>query len=342
MQYEYHDEGCEGTASAPQVVVTGAAGFIGSHLVDQLLADGCQVLGIDNFDPWYNPAQKRSNLATALRHPAFRLAAADLLVSDLAASFAGADVVFHLAARPGVQDSWGAGFADSCQLNVLLTQRVFEAALAAGVGRVVYASSSSVYGDGAAAGSRTVDPISPYGVSKAAGEQLARVYERQGLDVVSLRYFTVFGPRQRPDMAMHRLMAATGQNPRPFRRRGAGEQRREFTYVGDVAAAAAAVGLCSHGGLRGSVFDVGGGCNVSLNEVIDVVGAAAGAPPLVIEDPPAPGDPQLTAADITPLRELVGWQPVTTLTEGLYNQWRWYRGTVAGRRSGQSAAASAA
>ncbi|MGH1493015.1 MAG: NAD-dependent epimerase/dehydratase family protein [Acidimicrobiales bacterium] len=318
-------------STGKRVVVTGAAGFIGSHLVDHLLAADCEVIGIDNFDPWYDRAQKQSNLSAAARNPGFSLLARDMNGMDLKAAFNEADVVFHLAARPGVQDSWGSGFADSCQLNVALTQQVFEAALAADVGRVVYASSSSVYGDGARSGSRAVEPISPYGVSKAAGEQLAAVYRRRGLGVINLRFFTVFGPRQRPDMAMFRLIEATGRSQKPFSRRGTGEQRREFTFVGDVVAAAAAVGLSPHQGesfdthskLACATFDVGGGCTASLNEVIETIEKIAGVSPAVVDAPSPPGDPQLTVADIAPLCDLVGWKPSTTLADGLRRQWMW-------------------
>lgn len=311
-----------------RVVVTGAAGFIGSHLVESLLGSGCEVVGVDNFDPWYDPRLKSANLADATQHRRFSLFVDDLGQSDLAALFDGADVVFHLAARPGVQDSWGSGFADTDRLNVGLTQRVFEAASVGGVGRVVYASSSSVYGDGAGRESRSVEPISPYGVSKAAGEQLAHVYGRTGLDVVSLRYFTVYGPRQRPDMAMHRLIAAVGPSPRPFERRGSGRQRREFTYVADVAAATAAVGFSDNPDLPGSTLDIGGGCGASLNEVIDAVRRIAGQAPVVVDHPPAPGDPGLTVADIEPVCRLIGWRPSTDLMTGLRNQWRWQTGGV--------------
>lgn len=315
--------------SPRRAVVTGAAGFIGSHLVDALLAAGNEVIGIDNFDPWYDCVQKRSNLVGALGNNRFSLLAEDMTDMALAEVFRDADVVFHLAARPGVQDSWGSGFAKGCELNIALTQKVFEASLEAEVGRVVYASSSSVYGDGATSGARTVDPISPYGVSKAAGEQLARVYGHRGLDVVSLRYFTVFGPRQRPDMAMSRLMAATGQSVLPFSRRGSGEQRREFTFVGDVAAAAALVGWSENPELTGRSFDVGGGCAASLNEVIEATAEITGSAPLVVDVPAPPGDPALTVADIKPLRELLGWQPSTDLVDGLRQQWLWYRGMTA-------------
>lgn len=304
-------------------VVTGAAGFIGSHLVDLLLQRGRTVVGLDSLDPAYSPAQKRANLAAAERHPSFRLVVDDLRRADLAALFAGATTVFHLAARAGVQDSWRQGVTDTWEVNVAGTQAVLEAALAAGVGRVVLASSSSVYGETAAPGGpRTVNPISPYGASKAACEHLAGVYAGRGLEVVTLRYFTVFGPRQRPDMAMHRMFEATRPEGPTFCRRGSGEQTREFTFVRDVAEATAAATVPA---AAGRTFDVGGGARPSLNDVIAAVGVVAGAAVQVRTVPRPAGDPQATAADTGPARKLLGWRPVTPLRRGLAEQAAWHR-----------------
>ena len=307
----------------PVDVVTGAAGFIGSHLVDLLVGRGRAVVGLDSLDPAYSPDQKRANLAAASRYPRFRLEVGDLRHTDLVPLFAGAGTVYHLAARAGVQDSWGGGFASAWEVNVAGTQAVLEAALAAGVRRVVVASSSSVYGETAAPGGRrTLSPISPYGASKAACEHLAGVYARRGLDVVTLRYFTVYGPRQRPDMAMHRIIEAAGSTGPAFVRRGSGSQTREFTFVRDVAAATAAAGILS--GAAGRTFDIGGGTRMSLNGVIAAVEDLAGtAVPVSTVARPA-GDPQATAADCAAAARVLGWRPVTSLRRGLAEQWAWH------------------
>ena len=308
----------------PTDVVTGAAGFIGSHLVDLLVDRGRTVVGLDCLDPAYSPDQKRANLAAASSRPWFRLEVGDLRRTDLAALFAGAETVYHLAARAGVQDSWGGGFADAWEVNVAGTQAVLEAALAAGVHRVVVASSSSVYGETAEPGGRrTLSPISPYGASKAACEHLAGVYARRGLDIVTLRYFTVYGPRQRPDMAIHRLFESVRPDGPAFIRRGSGSQTREFTFVRDVVAATAAAGALS--GAAGRTFDVGGGTPASLNNVIAAVGDLAGTPVPVRTTTRPAGDPQATSAECAAARRVLGWRPVTSLHRGLAEQWAWHR-----------------
>ncbi|MEM9562726.1 MAG: NAD-dependent epimerase/dehydratase family protein [Actinomycetota bacterium] len=325
----------DGSGRPGSVVVTGAAGFIGSHLVERLLDAGHQVLGIDDFDGWYDPAVKQANLAAAMDRSGFTLVDGDLggggdagLDADrLADLLTGADVVFHLAGRPGVQDSWGAGFADYVERTVHVTQRVYEAARAADVGRVVYASSSSVYGTSSAVGGdRTTTPVSPYGVSKLAGEHLAGVYRVRGLSITSLRYFTVYGPRQRPDMAMHRLFRATMADGPTFVLRGDGRQRREFTHVGDVAAATEAAGWRPEA--DGATIDIGGGSSVALREVIDLVERIAGAPVRLRSLPVAAGDPAATVAEHEAARSVLGWEPVTDLEAGLTSQWAWHAGAA--------------
>ncbi len=309
---------------ATRCVVTGAAGFIGSHVVDHLLAAGHDVVGIDSFDPWYSPMIKWGHLADALRSTSFELVGADLVDADLTAIFQPGDVVFHLAARAGVQDSWGEGFETTMRSNVLGTQRVFEAALARGCARVVAASSSSIYGETAApAGARIVAPVSPYGVSKAACEQLADVYGERGLDVVCMRYFTVFGARQRPDMAFHRLFrsASPGLDD-VFPLRGTGEQRREFTHVSDIAEATVLAGFVP--GVGGRRYDLGGGTSASLNEAMAAIEGIVDAPIRLARVGVAAGDPDTTVADLTAARLDLGWKPKLPLLDGLVDQWQWH------------------
>lgn len=305
-------------------VVTGAAGFIGSHLVDRLVDRGRGVIGLDCFDPAYSPEQKRANLATVSACPWFRLEVGDLRDRDLAELFAGVETVYHLAARAGVQDSWGRAFADTWDINVAGTHAVLEAALTAEVRRVVIASSSSVYGETADGdGPRTLSPVSPYGASKAACEHLAGVYARRGLDVVTLRYFTVYGPRQRPDMAMHRMFESLRPGGPAFVRRGSGSQTREFTFVLDAVAATAAAGALP--AASGRVFDIAGGTPASLNDVIAAVAATTATPvPTITAARPA-GDPQATSAECATAHRLLGWRPVTSLHRGLAQQWAWHR-----------------
>ena len=310
---------------SPVVSVTGAAGFIGSHLVERLLQLGCSVIGIDDFDPWYDPTQKRRNLLDVVRNPDFELVDGALSRATAREVFSQSSIVFHLAGRPGVQDSWGEGFVESSRRNVELTQRVFETSLECEVSRVVYASSSSIYGSGATSLEVSPEPrpISPYGVSKLAGEQLAHVYRNQGLEVTNLRYFTVYGPRQRPDMAMHRMFESTKPDGPVFVRRGDGQQRREFTYVSDVVSATVAAGFVV--AAADETFDVGGGSSVSLQEVMAIVENLSGAA-MRTENVAAPaGDPATTVARTNKTRQILGWSPEVDLFEGLRWQCEWHR-----------------
>lgn len=305
-------------------LVTGAAGFIGSTLVERLLDEGHEVVGIDSFTDYYDPALKHSNIAAALEHPRFRLVTDDLMDHDLPALFAGVDVVWHIAGQPGVRLSWSDGFDLYAVRNVNATQRVLEAAKAAGVGRVVYASSSSVYGNAERYPTLETDrpePYSPYGVTKLAGEHLCVLYSANwGLPTVSLRYFTVYGPRQRPDMATHRLInAAIRQEPFPMF--GDGSQERSFTYVDDVVNATYLAGI-TEGLEPGLVVNAAGAETFSLAELIDLVGEAVGAPVPLDRRPPQPGDAQRTGGDTSRIEALLGWKATVSLRDGIAAQVR--------------------
>jgi UDP-glucuronate 4-epimerase len=302
-------------------VVTGAAGFIGSHLADALVQAGHDVTGIDCFTDSYDPAEKEEN---ARRLDVRRLdLAADLL------DFHGVDGVFHLAAQPGVR-SFGDVFPLYLRRNVLATQRVFEAAVAARV-RVVFASSSSVYGEAEAyptPESAELRPISPYGITKLACEHLARAYAAGfGLDAVLLRYFTVYGPRQRPDMFLRRVCDALLGGV-PFEIYGSGEQSRSFTEVGDAAAATIAA---MERATAGAVYNVGGGDESSVLEAIAALEKLSGRRLDVRHTGVAAGDVRRTNADVSRVREALGWEPRTLLGEGLSRMWSWASGRVAAR-----------
>ncbi|MEV0157778.1 NAD-dependent epimerase/dehydratase family protein [Micromonospora sp. NPDC050686] len=306
-----------------RVAVTGAAGFIGSHVVDALLARGMQVVGLDRRRLGQD-ALADENLATAAGNPLFTPLCRDLATDRLDDTLEGCDIVFHLAARPGVRPSWGAEFHDYAQSNVLGTHRLLDACARSGVRRLVYASSSSVYGP-AERPSREDDrtnPVSPYGVSKLAAEQLCLAYARRPdsrLSVVALRYFTVYGPRQRPDMAIGRLLFAayTGLPVTLF---GDGSQRREFTYITDVVSATIAA---AHIDTRCAVVNVGGGASVSMRGAIQEASTVTGRHiPVQVADA-QPGDVPATSADLTLAGRLLGYWPTVGLHEGMARQSSW-------------------
>lgn len=306
-----------------RALVTGAAGFIGSHLAGALLSRGYEVIGLDNFSTYYEPGLKRANIAGALRHPRFTLVAEDLATADLDRLLDGTDVVFHLAGQPGVRSSWGTGFSAHLRQNLLVTQRLLEALVGRPPVPTVVASTSSVYGENEG-GPLTEDaplrPLSPYGMTKAAAEQLIDVYRRdRGVPVVCLRYFTVFGPRQRPDMAFQRFVRAL-EDGTPICVFGSGHQVRDFTYVDDIVAATiAAVGAPS------PVYNVGGGAPVSVNEVVELLQELTGKKGQVSYEGRARGDVHRTWADTSLLRREVGWAPRTLLVDGLAAQIAEYR-----------------
>jgi len=292
-------------------VVTGAAGFIGSHLAGALLARGHEILGIDSFTDYYDPALKQENAQ------GLDVRRIDLAHDEL--DFSGFDGVFHLAGQPGVR-SFGDVFALYLERNVLASQRVFEAAVRDGV-RVVFSSSSSVYGEAErypTPENTPPAPVSPYGITKLTCEHLARAYERSfGLDVVVLRYFNAFGPRQRPDMAFTRVASALASGE-GFELYGDGQQTRGWTYVSDVVDATV---MAMEGG-RG-IYNVGGGVETSLREAIAILEGLAGATLEIRRHPPVPGDQLRTNADTARIRGELGWTPSVTLEEGLKAQWEW-------------------
>jgi nucleoside-diphosphate-sugar epimerase len=301
-------------------LVTGAAGFIGSHLCDALLARGDTVVGVDSFADNYDPARKHANLVGALA-AGLEFSRLDLAEDALDTALEGVDVVYHLAAQPGVRPSWSEDFDLYARRNLVATQRLLEATFRAGGARFVLASSSSVYGnvgEEPARESDRLEPVSPYGLTKAACEELVGVYRRvHGLSAVSLRYFTVYGPRQRPDMAFASFIRAV-LSGRPLDVLGDGSQMRAFTYVSDIVAAtiaAAEIGAVP-------VYNVSGGTSSTLVEAIAHIERLTGRVALIRFSPSARGDAYRTTADLTAARRDLGYSPAVALGDGLALQVR--------------------
>ncbi len=310
-------------------LLTGAAGFIGSHLASSLLDQGHDVVGADSFTDYYARGVKEANLRPLGAAPHFSFLEADLSSADLAPLVDGVDGVFHLAAQPGVRGSWGDSFAVYVRDNLVATQRLFEATARARV-RILFASSSSVYGNAEAyptAEDVRPRPISPYGVTKLSCEHLAGAYtDSLALDVVALRYFTVYGPRQRPDMAFTRFCAAVrdGTEISVF---GSGEQVRDFTFVDDVVEAN--VRVAGAAVENGAVFNVAGGTSTTVNEVIELLGGIAGKAPKVRRSDPVPGDVLRTGGSTRAIATATGWSPAVALRDGLEEQYRWAAAVLA-------------
>jgi nucleoside-diphosphate-sugar epimerase len=306
-------------------LVTGTAGFIGSTLAERLLADGADVVGIDCFTDYYPRAIKEQNLSGPKAHPRFRFVESAIRNVDLGALLADRTHVFHLAAQAGVRKSWGRDFSIYTENNIEATQMLLEAAVNAPLERFVYSSSSSVYGDHVPMPMREdalPQPVSPYGVSKLAAEQLCYLYFANfGVPAVSLRYFTVYGPRQRPDMAFHKFLRATirGEAITVY---GDGEQTRDFTFVSDAVEANVAAAVR---GIPGRVYNIGGGSRVSVNEVLEMIGRVAGTRPRITVDPAQKGDMRHTFAETWLARTDLGFQPKVGLEQGLAAEYQWLK-----------------
>ncbi|KAA9084155.1 NAD-dependent epimerase/dehydratase family protein [Microbacterium radiodurans] len=309
-----------------KVLITGAAGFVGSRIARRALAEGHQVVGVDALTDYYDPEIKRRNVKL-LTGSNFEFVAGDLLDQDLKSLLDGVNVIFHQAGQPGVRSSWGRDFEIYLRANIAATQQLLEAAVGSqSLRAMVYASSSSVYGDAENYPTLESDrpmPVSPYGVSKLAAEHLCTLYARNfGVPTVSLRYFTVYGPGQRPDMAFTRFCkaAVTGS---PITLYGDGEQIRDFTFVDDIVEANFAAGF---GQVEpGSVFNVAGGSNVSVNEVIRTLEELSDESIQIDRRDAVSGDVRRTSGSTAAIQSALGWSPKVSLKEGLAAQFEWAR-----------------
>jgi UDP-glucuronate 4-epimerase len=308
------------------VLVTGVAGFIGSTLAERLVSDGEEVVGIDNFSDYYGREMKESNLSRLANTSGFTLLEEDLNKADLRALLEGVEVVYHQAGQPGVRKSWGTDFANYIDANLLATQRLLEALRhsASSLTRFVYASSSSVYGDAERYPTQESDrpqPRSPYGVTKLAGEHLVTLYAANfGLPCISLRYFTVYGPRQRPDMAFNRFISLARRG-RPLSVHGDGSQIREFTYVDDIVEANVRAGVAPI--KPGTVVNLSGGTSISVNEVLVLLEKIHGQPLQVKRGKSALGDVLRTGGSTERAKALLGWEPLVGIEAGLACEYDW-------------------
>ena len=304
-------------------LVTGGAGFIGSHLSERLLAQGARVRAIDAFTDFYPRPLKERNLEHLRGKSGYEFVEGDLRQLDLPRLLDGVTHVFHLAAQAGVRRSWGDDFQIYTGLNVDSTQRLLEACVGKPIERIVYASSSSVYGDEVAmpmVETALPQPVSPYGVTKLAAEQLCYLYHfNYKVPAVSLRYFTVYGPRQRPDMGFNRFFSAILAG-RPLVQFGDGLQTRDFTYVADAVKATADAAVR---GVPGRVYNIGGGARVSLREVFDLIARVSGRRVTIDQQGPQKGDMRDTYADTSRAQADLGFKPSVTLEEGLRAMWQW-------------------
>ncbi|PMB23758.1 UDP-glucose 4-epimerase [Fischerella thermalis CCMEE 5198] len=306
-------------------IVTGAAGFIGSHLVEALLKRGEEVIGIDEFNDYYDPTIKRKNIAHLQNHPRFTLVEGNIQFLDWKTLLKNVDVIYHQAAQAGVRASWGEGFRAYTERNINSTQVLLEAAKdTPSLKRLVFASTSSVYGDAETLPTHEEicpKPVSPYGITKLAAERLCGLYHKNfGVPFVSLRYFTVYGPRQRPDMAFHKFFKAvlTDQAIPIY---GDGQQTRDFTFVSDAVAANLAAATVLEA--VGEIFNIGGGSRVVLAKVLQTMEEIVGHPIKKNHVEKAMGDARHTAADVSKAQKVLGYQPQVSLYDGLKQEWQW-------------------
>jgi UDP-glucose 4-epimerase len=312
-----------------KALVTGAAGFIGSHLTAALLDKGATVVGVDSFTDYYPRPLKEQNLDENRSRAGFRFAEVAIQEADLPALLDGVTHVFHLAAQAGVRKSWGKDFKTYTINNVDATQMLLEACVGRPLERFVHASSSSVYGDRAAIPMREdalPQPVSPYGVTKLAAEQLGHLYYLNfQVPTVAMRYFTVYGPRQRPDMAFNRFIRAAIKDE-PITLYSDGEQTRDFTFVSDAVAATIAAG---DRGVNGTAYNIGGGSRVSMNHVVKIIERVAGRPLRILREDAQKGDMRDTYADTSLARKDLGFRPEVSLEEGIQAEYRWLSSTSA-------------
>lgn len=310
-----------------KIIVTGAAGFIGSHLAEALLLQGEEVIGVDEFNDYYDPIFKRKNAAKLELFPNFQLMEGDIQFLDWRTLLKEVELVYHQAAQAGVRASWGKGFRTYTERNINATQVLLEAIKdAQNLKRLVFASTSSVYGDAETLPTHEEIiplPVSPYGITKLAAERLCGLYHKNfGVPCVSLRYFTVYGPRQRPDMAFHKFFRTILQDE-AIPVYGDGQQTRDFTFVSDVIAANLAAATTP--AAVGEIFNIGGGSRVVLAEVLDTMADIVGKPIKRNHIEKAMGDARHTAADVSKARKILEYQPQVSLWEGLTQEWHWVK-----------------
>jgi UDP-glucose 4-epimerase len=311
-----------------KILVTGACGFIGTSLCEELLIQGFEVLGLDSFTTNYSVSIKRSNQSHLNTFENFTLIESDLLSIDLDPILKEVNLIFHLAGQPSVSNSWALNFQTYSDRNIVATQKLLysiEKTNKPSEFKLVFASSSSIYGDintGQISEDDKKFPISPYGVSKLAAENLVTLYGTElGINTVSLRYFTVFGPRQRPDMAFNKIVSSifTGQD---FSLYGDGSQTRDFTYVSDIVRATMSAGFTTVE--PGSIFNIGGGAPTSLNHAIQIIESITNKKVKIQSNPIGLGNPTNTSANCSKAKDILNWEPIESLTTGLEKQIKWH------------------